>query len=44
MAKGAEIGSEVGFYRGCYLVWAHMMATDGLKERIPYVPRLLALL
>lgn len=21
--KGAEIGSEVGFYRGCFLVWSH---------------------
>lgn len=33
--KGAEIGSELGFYQGCYLVWNHMLQSEELKSKLP---------
>jgi hypothetical protein len=35
--KGAEMGSELGFYQGCYLVWNQMLQRDELKGKLPCV-------
>lgn len=33
--KGAEIGSELGFYQGCYAVWNHMLQSEEHKSKLP---------
>lgn len=35
--KGAEIGSEVGFYHGCFYVWEQMLQNEGMHEKIKCV-------
>ena len=37
LMKGAEIGSELGFYQGCYLVWNHMLKHETLQCKLPCV-------
>lgn len=35
--KGAEIGSEVGFYQGCFYVWSQMLQSEAQRQKITYV-------
>lgn len=35
--KGAEIGSEVGFYQGCFYVWHQMLQLEATRATITYV-------
>lgn len=35
--KGAEIGSEVGFYQGCFYVWNQMLQNEAQRQKIKYV-------
>lgn len=34
--KGAEIGSEVGFYQGCFYVWSQMLQNETQRQKIKY--------
>lgn len=34
--KGAEIGSEVGFYQGCFYVWSQMLQNEAQRQKIKY--------
>ncbi|KAJ0404831.1 hypothetical protein P43SY_007913 [Pythium insidiosum] len=34
LLKGVEIGSEIGFYHGCFLLWDHMMKHDVHRDKI----------